>query len=534
MRAFLLRLTRFSLALGALVAVGLLVSPAGATGPSSGVVFDSIPGALPGNVSSVGFEAASAAEFGDYATFASNPNHLLRNVDVVMSSWGCEHGHWNTNDCVTTPGHTFSVPITFTIYENGGDSPGAEIGRVTQTFAIPFRPSADATNCPGTGRWYDAIDDTCYNGFATTITFDFSSLNVTLPSSVVYGVSFDTTHYGAHPVGEDAACYTSDAGCGYDSLNVGAASTTPSVGTDEDPDGVFQNSSSAGSYCDGGTGGTGTFRLDSGCWTGFNPLVRFNAATSLGGSACLVSDDGSTLTLLADCTTDHTLFIPDDYTFDGDHHTITAVDPSGGHFLGAILENNGSSANVKNVTLTTLNLTDACDAGAGRLSGILFDGASGSITNNTVRDLEQGTNGESGCQEGNAIDVRNTAGVTPQPNVTISGNTVSDYQKTGILATGSVAATITGNSVAGDGGIAYIAQNGIQISDGATAKVTGNTVSGNNYTPPKVTACGLLIFKAGGVSGTKNGVSSLKSDNTINGNETDICNFGKGGGFDPA
>jgi hypothetical protein len=59
-------------------------------------------------------------------------------------------------------------------------------------------------------------------------------------------------------------------------------------------------------------------------------------------------------------------------------------------------------------------------------------------------------------------------------------------------------------------------------------------VTDNNYTPSKVTACGLLIYKAGGVSASKNGVSSLKADNAINGNETDICNFGKGGGFDAA
>jgi hypothetical protein len=36
------------------------------------------------------------------------------------------------------------------------------------------------------------------------------------------------------------------------------------------------------------------------------------------------------------------------------------------------------------------------------------------------------------------------------------------------------------------------------------------------------------------VSASKNGVSSLKADNNVHDNETDICNFGKGGGFDPA
>ena len=92
---------------------------------------------------------------------------------------------------------------------------------------------------------------------------------------------------------------------------------------------------------------------------------------------------------------------------------------------------------------------------------------------------------------------------------------------------------VDGNTVTGLGAVDFIAQNGIQVSYGATAKITNNTVTANNYAPPKVTACGLLIYKAGGVSASKNGVSSLKTDNTIEGNETDICNFGKGGGFDP-
>lgn len=528
------RLTTLSLGLAAIVAVGLSSSPAGATGPASGVIFDSIPSALPGNVASVGFEATSTAEFGDYATFdTGNPSRLLQNVDVVMSSWGCESGHWNTGDCSTTPGATFSHPITLTLYQNNGGAPGSEIAQATQTFAIPFRPSADPGNCTGAdgGKWFDSASSTCYNGFATTLTFDFSSQNVTLPTSVIYGISYNTTHYGANPIGESASCFSTGGGCGYDSLNIGAEASTPSVGSDDDPNGVFQNSSSGSSYCDGGTSGTGAFRLDTGCWAGFNPLVRFNAASLLG--ACPVSDDGSTLTLLADCTTDHTLLVPNGYTFDGNGHTITAIDPGAGHFLGAILANAGTTANVRHVTLTTSGLMDACDGGAGALRGILLDGASGSISNNTVQRLEQGADGQSGCQEGNAIDVRNTAG-TGQPSVTISGNTVSGYQKTGILATGSVAASITNNTVTGDGAIAYIAQNGIQISDGATATLTANTVSANNYTPPKVTACGLLLFKAGGVSASKNGISSLKSDNTISGNETDVCNFGKGGGFDPA
>lgn len=61
-------------------------------------------------------------------------------------------------------------------------------------------------------------------------------------------------------------------GCGYDSLNVSAASTTPRTGVDDDVNGVFLNSSLASAYC---SGTTGTFRLDNPCWTGYNPMVKF-------------------------------------------------------------------------------------------------------------------------------------------------------------------------------------------------------------------------------------------------------------------
>ena len=40
------------------------------------------------------------------------------------------------------------------------------------------------------------------------------------------------------------------------------------------------NSAFGGNYCDGGTGGTGIFRLDTapGCWTGYQPIFQLKAA----------------------------------------------------------------------------------------------------------------------------------------------------------------------------------------------------------------------------------------------------------------
>jgi len=170
-------------------------------------------------------------------------------------------------------------------------------------------------------------------------------------------------------------------------------------------------------------------------------------------------------------------------------------------------------------------LANVCDGGNDRLRGILFDGAAGSITNNHVLNINQGA---SGCQEGNGIEARNEPFTSAGPDlaVLISGNTVASYQKTGIIANGSVAATITGNTVTGAGPINYIAQNGIQVGFGGTGELKGNSVSGNNYTPQDTVACGVLFFDADGVR---------QSKNTLFNNEKDLCNFGRGGGnFNPS
>jgi hypothetical protein len=242
-------------------------------------IYNSIPTTLPGNVPSQPFQAQQTSEFGDAVRFAAGPTNRLKNVTVVMSSWACQAGTWNGGDCVTTPGATFAIPIRLTLYQvNTGDptSPGAFIATTQKTFNIPYRPSADAVNCPAEPeKWYSSGDATCYNGFANKIVFGFSNLKVLLPSQVVYGISYNTSGFGPNPQGYDNPCNATTEGCPYDSLNVSAAAGLPRRGTDLYPNGVFLNSATPSVYCDGGLGGTGTFRLDDGCWTGFNPMVQF-------------------------------------------------------------------------------------------------------------------------------------------------------------------------------------------------------------------------------------------------------------------
>ena len=61
-----------------------------------------------------------------------------------MSSWGCESGNWFGGNCASTPGDTFQEPITLNIYNVGaGNSVGSLITSETQTFDVPYRPSAN-------------------------------------------------------------------------------------------------------------------------------------------------------------------------------------------------------------------------------------------------------------------------------------------------------------------------------------------------------------------------------------------------------
>ena len=274
--------------LAAISAAGLtaaLAAPMAQAGPPpTTVVYDSTVSPLPGNLPSYGFEADSVSEFGDGINLAST-QRLLKTVTVTLSSWGCETGHWFNGNCMTTPGATFNEPITFNIYAPGaGSTPGALLATRTQTFAIPYRPASDNTHCSG-GAWYDGTH--CYNGLATNVTFDFSSQYTYLPNSVVYGIAYNTSHYGYAPYGEGTACYGAAGGCGYDSLNV-ALSPTVKVGSQVNPGTTYQNSSWTGAYCDNGTAGSGVFRLDSptsNCWAGYIPAVQF-AATPPQNATC--------------------------------------------------------------------------------------------------------------------------------------------------------------------------------------------------------------------------------------------------------
>jgi hypothetical protein len=244
------------------------------------------------------------------------------------------------------------------------------------------------------------------------------------------------------------------------------------------------------------------------------------APESKAAGTCTFTTSGSTMTLDADCTTDSTISIPNGFTLDGAGHMITAVDPPSGHFVGAVVQNGGATAHVKNLTVTASGLDNVCDAGNARLRGIMFEGASGSITKSEVIGINQGA---SGCQEGNAIEVRNAPFDGTHPNtqtVEIAHNNVQAYQKTGILANGDVNVNMHHNVVGASATQANLAANSIQLGFGAIGSVTQNHIDGNSWCCPDAAATAVLLFDA---------QDAVVSQNNIGGN-ADVGIFIQGNG----
>ncbi|ATB46160.1 right-handed parallel beta-helix repeat-containing protein [Corallococcus macrosporus] len=212
---------------------------------------------------------------------------------------------------------------------------------------------------------------------------------------------------------------------------------------------------------------------------------------------CSVQWEDGRLMLTADCTTEGTLYLPDGVTFDGAGHVVTAVDPEGGRFQGAVLRNRGGTAHVRDVTVEARGLSEqACDAGEAGLAGIRFIGASGSIQDSEVRALHQGA-GRGACQEGVAIEVRHALDASGSVTVEILRNHVTGYQKAGIVASGRVVVAVEDNVAEGGGPSDLIARNGIQVSFGATGRVVGNRITGHIYSRPAYVAAGILVAGGG-------------------------------------
>lgn len=120
--------------------------------------------------------------------------------------------------------------------------------------------------------------------------------------------------------------------------------------------------------------------------------------------------------------------------------------------------------------------------------GVVNDGANVSVKNSNIHDI--GESPLNGTQHGVGIYFVFGSSATGS----ITGNTVWNYQKGGIVVNGEgTSADIKNNTVTGQGAVNYIAQNGIQVGYGANAMVQGNTVTGNSYTGSSTASGGIIV-----------------------------------------
>lgn len=257
-------------------------------GLSRGAIYDSIvvnsKSKTSSAIASEGFECCSTKEFGDGLVFTKSGSHLTQ-VSVVLSSWGCESGFWNTDNCLTTPGSNFKEPVTVNVYSvttspSGAPAPGQLIASKTNEFYIPYRPSANNQKCFGSdiGKFFSPVDRKCVNGLAVRINFPFNRANVALPQEAIVTVAYNTSDAGYYPYGQGTQCFTGPGGCGYDALNVSAWGNGGFVGSNVDPNGVFVNFGDSSFYCNQAGNGSGSLQLDTPCWSGYHPEIEVSAS----------------------------------------------------------------------------------------------------------------------------------------------------------------------------------------------------------------------------------------------------------------
>jgi parallel beta-helix repeat protein len=265
------------------------------------------------------------------------------------------------------------------------------------------------------------------------------------------------------------------------------------------------------------------------------------------GQALQAAPPGSVI-IVCPGTYNEQLSITKSLTLEGSGASSTTIEPStlvaDSFGLNDIVTVSGSAVTV---SISGFTISGEAAGATQTINNGIFagGGAAATISDNTITYISQSP--ITGAQSGRAIQVgisgildcsggpgsgglcTATAGAA-----TITGNTILDYQKSGILIDGpGSSATITGNTVTGVGAIASApAQNGIEVTFGASATVSDNTVSGNIYTgsgygsnlETQNQACGVLTYSGpyGSFSGGASGTVQI-SGNTLTGNDLGVC-----------
>jgi len=188
----------------------------------------------------------------DYVHLAGT-SRLLRTVTVTFSDWAL-YSDYTTDARYSGNNVNWTHPITLNIYNVVPGTPlntlGSKIATVTQTSTIPWRPCSVNPTCPDTG--YGAglrgarVMAIAITALPFNLTFDLSSLNVTLPNDLIVGVAYNTQDLRwPAPIGSKRTVQLAQRGCGR------YGNGWP----DDNTDRVFWNTSTAGYYSDGGAAG---------------------------------------------------------------------------------------------------------------------------------------------------------------------------------------------------------------------------------------------------------------------------------------
>lgn len=231
------------------------------------VIYSTIPDQLPPNVPSWGYEAYSTSEFGELIQFSGgNSSYGLASATLLMSDWALESNWASEINGTTITSAGFYEPLTLNLYAVGTENTvGALIASETVDAFIPWRPESGGCADPTA---YLASDGNCYHGSLSEVTFKLTG--VTVSDKIIYGLAYNTTHFGADPTGVPGP---------YESLNFALPMTGTSVGSDPLPDTAYMNSSTGTWYADGGASGVGTFRQDTN-WTPYEGGAEFIAVTT--------------------------------------------------------------------------------------------------------------------------------------------------------------------------------------------------------------------------------------------------------------
>ena len=221
--------------------------------------------------------------------------------------------------------------------------------------------------------------------------------------------------------------------------------------------------------------------------------------------ACAGTTVGATFTLTADCDTTVPLEVPDGFTVDGAGHTITAHDPAPtASFVGA----ESHERAVPRACVADLTIRGTGFASGVSPAGIFFVDSRGTSATSTVQDMTANI----GSQLGRA------SSPTPSPvaarTVTITGTTVSGYQKSGLIATGTMTMNVSASTIGPpDELTGVIAQNGVPYLGGAGGSLTASTIHGSGFTgSPLTSGTAVLLVTAANVTVSGNTIVGAGTD----------------------